>query len=122
MNPNAITSKLQVITSNANKQQTTHNAAATNNNNNNKQRHTTTHRPTTDYDAPTGAIAFSPQGTHGNKSPPHTPRTANATCCEPPPFRSGGCPLHDIVITNIVWCMAYQREVEGGVYCSIVVQ
>jgi len=23
-------------------------------------------------------------------------------------------PLHDIVITNIVWCMAYQREVEGG--------
>jgi len=23
-------------------------------------------------------------------------------------------PLHDIVITNIVWCLAYQREVEGG--------
>ena len=28
-----------------------------------------------------------------------------------------GCspsPLHDIVITNSVWCMAYQRQVEGG--------
>jgi len=23
-------------------------------------------------------------------------------------------PLHDIAIPNIVWCMAYQREVEGG--------
>ena len=22
--------------------------------------------------------------------------------------------LHDIVITNIVWCMAYKREVEGS--------
>ena len=32
-------------------------------------------------------------------------------------------PLHDIVITNIVRCMAYTREVRGGVvYCSIVVQ
>ena len=25
-------------------------------------------------------------------------------------------PLHDIVITNIVWCKAYEREVEGGSY------
>jgi len=32
-------------------------------------------------------------------------------------------PLHDIVITNIVWCMVYKIEVEGGVvYCSIAVQ
>jgi len=27
-------------------------------------------------------------------------------------------PLHDIVITNRVWCMAYQREVEGGSYIA----
>jgi len=29
-------------------------------------------------------------------------------------------PVHDIVITitNIVWCMAYQREVEGGSYIA----
>jgi len=26
-------------------------------------------------------------------------------------------PLHDIVITNIVWCVAYKREIEGGVVC-----
>jgi len=33
-----------------------------------------------------------------------------------------GC-AYDIVITNIVWCMAYQREVEGGVvYCPTAVQ
>jgi len=25
-----------------------------------------------------------------------------------------GWPLHEIVITNIIWCMAYKREVEGG--------
>jgi len=32
-------------------------------------------------------------------------------------------PLHDIVIANIVWCMAYTREVGGGVlYCPIAVQ
>jgi len=32
-------------------------------------------------------------------------------------------PLHNIVITNSVWCMAYKREVEGGgVYCAMVVQ
>jgi len=32
-------------------------------------------------------------------------------------------PLHDIVNTNIVWCMAYNSEVGGGVvYCAIVVQ
>ena len=31
--------------------------------------------------------------------------------------------LHDIVITNIVWCMAYKGQVRGGVvYCPIVVQ
>jgi len=26
--------------------------------------------------------------------------------------------LQDIVITNIVWCMAYTREVEGGSYIA----
>jgi len=31
--------------------------------------------------------------------------------------------LHHIVITNIVWCMAYKREVDGGVvYRPILVQ
>jgi len=32
-------------------------------------------------------------------------------------------PLQDIVITNLVWCIAYKREVGGGVlYCPINVQ
>jgi len=32
-------------------------------------------------------------------------------------------PLHDIVVTNIVWCIAYTREVgRGVVYCGIDVQ
>jgi len=32
-------------------------------------------------------------------------------------------PSHDIVMTNIIWCIAYPREVERGVvYCPIVVQ
>ena len=32
-------------------------------------------------------------------------------------------PLHDIAVANIVWCMAYTREVGGGiVYCPIVGQ
>ena len=32
-------------------------------------------------------------------------------------------PLHDIVITNIVWCIDYKREFGGGVvYCRIIVQ
>jgi len=32
-------------------------------------------------------------------------------------------PLHDIVITNIVWCIADKREVgRGVVYCPIIVQ
>ena len=34
----------------------------------------------------------------------------------------GTWPLHDIVNTNIGWCMAYERGVEGVVYCAIVVQ
>ena len=35
----------------------------------------------------------------------------------------GGWPLHDLVITNIVWCIAYKREVARGViYCPIIVQ
>ena len=39
-------------------------------------------------------------------------------------LRYGACwPLHDIVITNIVWCIAYKREVGRGVlYCPITVQ
>jgi len=32
-------------------------------------------------------------------------------------------PLHDIVITNSVLCMAYKQEAGGGVvYCPIAVQ
>jgi len=32
-------------------------------------------------------------------------------------------PLHDIAITNILWCMAYKRGFGGGgVYCAMVVQ
>jgi len=32
-------------------------------------------------------------------------------------------PLHDIAITNIVWCTIYKRGVGGGgVYCAMVVQ
>jgi len=27
-------------------------------------------------------------------------------------------PLHDIIITNLVWCMAYLREVEGGSFTA----
>jgi len=35
----------------------------------------------------------------------------------------GSWPLHDIVITNIVWCIADKREVGRGViYCAIIVQ
>jgi len=31
--------------------------------------------------------------------------------------------LHDIVTTNIVWCMAYLKRGRGGVvYCAIAVQ
>jgi len=34
-----------------------------------------------------------------------------------------GWPSHDIVITNIVWCIAYKRSVGGGVVdCPIIVQ
>ena len=29
-----------------------------------------------------------------------------------------GWPLHDIVITNSVWCIAYTREIEGESYTS----
>jgi len=32
-------------------------------------------------------------------------------------------PLHDIIITNSVWCIAYKREVgREVVYCPIIVQ
>jgi len=32
-------------------------------------------------------------------------------------------PLHDIVITNNVWCIVYKRKVgRGVVYCPIIVQ
>jgi len=27
-------------------------------------------------------------------------------------------PLHDIVSSNIVWCMPYEREFEGGSYIA----
>jgi len=38
-------------------------------------------------------------------------------------FRSTPWPLHDIVLTDIVWCAAYKWEVgRGVVYCPIVVQ
>jgi len=43
--------------------------------------------------------------------------------CSTPGEYISDWPLHDIVITNIVWCIAYKREVGGGVvYCPIVVQ
>ena len=32
--------------------------------------------------------------------------------------REGGWPLHDIVVTNIVWFMTYKKEVEGGSYIA----
>jgi len=32
--------------------------------------------------------------------------------------RGAGWPLQDIVTTNIVWCMAYKGEVEGGSYTA----
>jgi len=33
------------------------------------------------------------------------------------------CPLHDIVITNIAWCIVYKREFgRGVVYCPIIVR
>jgi len=30
----------------------------------------------------------------------------------------GVWPVYDIAIANIVWCMAYTREVEGGSYIA----
>jgi len=38
---------------------------------------------------------------------------APPTCARPVPVAAW--PLHDTVITNIVWCMAYKQEVGGGV-------
>ena len=38
-------------------------------------------------------------------------------------FGLGVWPLHDIVITNIVWYIAYKREVgRGAVDCTMIVQ
>jgi len=34
------------------------------------------------------------------------------------PFYAIHWPLHDNVITNIAWCMAYKREVEEGSYLA----
>jgi len=48
-----------------------------------------------------------------------------ATRVNPAPGEEGGgvWPLQDIVITNIVWCIAYIWEVGRGVlYCPIIVQ
>jgi len=63
-------------------------------------------------------------------SPPPPLSYYTRKCGHPPwPWPGHGCvrgtgwPLHDIVIANIVWCMAYKREVGGGVgYCPKVVQ
>jgi len=30
----------------------------------------------------------------------------------------GSWPLHDIVITNMVWCMTYTRKVKGELYTA----
>jgi len=40
--------------------------------------------------------------------------------CEVHPSRRGGGELafNDIVITNMIWCMTYKREVEGGSYLA----
>ena len=41
----------------------------------------------------------------------------------PDTAHSAHWPLHDIVIANIVCCMPYTKEVEGGgLLCSIIVQ
>jgi len=46
---------------------------------------------------------------------------SNATTCFT--WDSGVWPLHDIVIANIVWCIAYKRDVgRGVVYGPIIVQ
>jgi len=46
-------------------------------------------------------------------------RLARSLCC----LGAVLWPLHDIVTTNIVWCIAYTREFEGGVvYCPNIVQ
>jgi len=38
------------------------------------------------------------------------------------PRLASSWPLHDIAITNIVWCMAYNGGIGGGgVYCAMVV-
>ena len=29
-----------------------------------------------------------------------------------------GCPLHDIAITSVVWCLAHKRGVEGELYIA----
>jgi len=33
-------------------------------------------------------------------------------------FEVRAWPLHDIVITNIVWCIGYKRKVEEGSYIA----
>jgi len=53
--------------------------------------------------------------------PPYPP-LPKKPCCYPTPHTISW-PLHDIVITNFVWCIAYKRETEKGiVYCVIIVQ
>jgi len=47
--------------------------------------------------------------------------TATAGWSSPRP--ASAWPLHDVVITNFVVCIAYKREVgRGVVYCLIIVQ
>ena len=38
--------------------------------------------------------------------------------CRPGEEHTAGWPLHDIVMTNLVWCMAYKREVEKVCYTA----
>ena len=52
--------------------------------------------------------------------PPHLHCPYYCITIAPPPLP---WPLHDIVITNSVWCIAYKWEVgRGVVYCPIIVQ
>jgi len=70
-----------------------------------------------------GSSGYNPNPGLGANLPPWAPRVN--------PNRVKGYPLtrdwpvHDLVVTNNVWCMAYKWEVEGGLYtarCAIVVQ
>ena len=76
--------------------------------------------PPTDVQAVSRAVCYA--NTHGPRFQMRA-RPSYTILIAPPPPADPTWPLHVIVITNIVWCIAYKREVGGGVvYCPIVVQ